>query len=434
MAKMPVFDPSMLQGFYAHDFEIDLSWMKKPTQHQFRWRCLEDRWQSSHRRVRNSTTLVKAFRNSTPTDVYVSTASWLNPIELPRLRDLEAAYPILLDHLVVFDIDVPPFCIANMELARQSAIDLYEWMKDKEEYAFSHVAFSGSKGFHLFYQDLAREKFQIPDPKEREEKVRSERKKLLDLVTSAGHTVDTKITADTRRIIRLPGTIHGRTGWKCSIVGIDTMYEPFKKWYKTLERHSNAVKIPRKPSKSKKINTHSKEKGIILNPQVDNLSIEVSTHVAGTKNRSSLLCWLPDSWGDPQQAILRALKFIETFHFGATAFWTDGHRTLMMVPRAIPREQLIKITRKLKMNTLHRELKERQHSWVRISGKFSDENDWERELMPINVLGKEFNSACTWPWSRSHLELSKRMGLSIECTEGELSGNEEPSIRIAQRA
>ena len=123
MAEKPEFDPSILQGFYGQDFEIDLSWMKKPTQHQFRWRCLENRWQSAHRRVRNSTTLVKAFRNSTPTDVYVSTASWLNPIELPRLRDQEAAYPILLDHLVVFDIDVPPFCIANMELARQSAID-----------------------------------------------------------------------------------------------------------------------------------------------------------------------------------------------------------------------------------------------------------------------------------------------------------------------
>lgn len=434
MAEKPEFDPSILQGFYGQDFEIDLSWMKKPTQHQFRWRCLENRWQSAHRRVRNSITLVKAFRNSTPTDVYVSTASWLNPIELPRLRDQEAAYPILLDHLVVFDIDVPPFCIANMELARQSAIDLYEWMKDKEEYAFSHVAFSGSKGFHLFYHDLAREKFQIPDPKEREEKVRSERKRLLDLVVSAGHTVDTKITADTRRIIRLPGTVHGRTGWKCSIVDIDTMHKPFKKWHRFLDRHSDAVKIPRKPASSKKNQRNAKEKEVTLNPHIDSLSVEVSTHVAGTKNRSALVCWLPHSWGEPQQAVLRALDSVELFSFGATAFWTDGLRTLMIVPRAIPREQLIKIARKLKMNTLHRELKERQHSWARITGMLSVEHEWEKELIPINVLGKEFNSVCTWPWSRSHLELSKRMGLSFECIEGEFSGNEEPSIRIAQRA
>ena len=434
MADKPEFDPSTLQGYYAQDFEIDLSWMKKPTQHQFRWRCLENRWQSSHRRVRNGTTLVKAFRSSTPTDVYVSTASWLNPIELPRLRDQEAAYPILLDHLVVFDIDVPPFCIASMEMARKSAVRLYEWMKDKEDYAFSHVAFSGSKGFHLFYQDLAREKFQIPDPKEREQTVRFERKKLLDLVTSAGHTVDTKITADTRRIIRLPGTVHGKTGWKCSIVDIETMYKPFKKWYKSLERHSNAVEMPRKPGKSSTVHAKPNEKEATLNTQVESLSIEVSTHVAGTKNRSALICWLPHSWGEPQQAVLRALDSIDVFGFGATAFWTDGLRTLMVVPRAIPREQLIKITRKLKMNTLHRELKEREHSWVRISGKFSEENDWERELIPINVLGKKYNSTCAWPWSRSHLELCRRMGLSIGALEGESSGNEEPSIRIALRS
>jgi hypothetical protein len=106
----------------------------------------------------------------------------------------------------------------------------------------------------------------------------------------------------------------------------------------------------------------------------------------------------------------------------------------MLVPRAIPREQLIKITRKLKVNTLHRELKERQHSWVRITGKLSEELDWEKELLPINVLGKEANAACVWPWSRSHLRLSSRMGLSIESDEAELAGNDEPSIRIAQRA
>jgi len=434
MAEKPEFDPSELQGYYAQDFEIDLSWMKKPTQHQYRWKCLDNRWQSSHRRVRNGPTLLKAFRDSTPTDVYVSTSSWLNPIDLPRLRDEEAAYPILLDHLVVFDIDVPPFCITNMELARQSAVKLYDWMKDRDEYAFMHVSFSGSKGFHLFYEDLQREKFQIPDPKEREKKVRTERKKLLDLVASAGHTVDTKITADTRRIIRLPGTVHGRTGWKCNIVDIETLHKPFKKWYKQLDRHDNAIKIPRKSTTPKTTRVKSKVDGEPVNVQTNTISIEVSTHVAGTKNRSALMAWLPYSWGAPPQAVTRALAYIEDFKFGATAFWTDGERTLMLVPRAIPREQLIKITRKLKVNTLHRELKERQHSWVRITGKLSEEHDWEKELLPINVLGKEANAACVWPWSRSHLRLSSRMGLSIESDEAELAGNDEPSIRIAQRA
>lgn len=434
MAEKPEFDPSVLQGFYAQGFEIDLSWMKKPTQHQYRWRCLENRWQSSHRRVRNGPTLLKAFNDSTPTDVYVSTASWLNPIDLPRLRDEEATYPILLDHLVVFDIDVPPFCITNMELARQAAVKLYEWMKDKEEYAFMHISFSGSKGFHLFYQDLQREKFQIPDPKEREQKVRTERKKLLDLVTSAGHPVDIKITADTRRIIRLPGTVHGKTGWNCSIIEMETLLKPFRKWYKLLDRHESAIKIPRKPSKTKINRSKSKVNVEPVNVQANTFSIEASTHVAGTKNRSALLAWLPHSWGDPQQAVTRVLPYIEDFKFGATAFWTDGERTLMLVPRAIPREQLIKITRKLKLTALHRELKERQHSWVRITGKLSDEHEWEKELMPINVLGKVLNDACVWPWSRSHLELCRRMGLSFESDETELAGKDEPSTRIAQRA
>ena len=434
MTESPVFDSENLRGHYTEGFDIDLSWMKKPTQHQYRWRCENNKWMTAHRRVRDASTLVKAFRGSTPTDVYVSTSSWLDPINLPRLRDIEASYPILLDHLVVFDIDTPPFCRRNMEHARQSALALYEWMETKTDYSFMHVAFSGSKGFHLFYEDLQREKFQIPEPKLREETVRKQRKRLLDEVLAAGHNVDPKITADTRRIIRLPGTVHGRTGWKCSIIELDMMSEPFKKWFKTLERHRGAIKIPRQV-KQKKIAT--KPVKTAKKPVVDpsyNYSIEVSSHVAGTKNRSSLVSWLPLSWGEPQQAVEKALEFAEEYAFGATAFWTDGHRTMILVPRAIPRQQLVKITRKMKLNRFHQDLKERHHAWVRITGMMSEDHEWERQLQPVNVLGKELDGACSWPWSSSHLELSKRMGLPFQIDGNDVSGGVEPSIRIVQRA
>ena len=109
MAEESMFDPAVLDGYYSKDLEIDFSWMKKPTQHQFRWRTLNNRWYSSPRRIRDAVTFVKAVGKAVPTDVYVSTSSWLNPVDLPRLHDTEAPYPILLDHLVVFDIDVPPF-------------------------------------------------------------------------------------------------------------------------------------------------------------------------------------------------------------------------------------------------------------------------------------------------------------------------------------
>lgn len=431
MAEESAFDPTALEGYYSNEFEIDFSWMKKPTQHQFRWRNIDNRWYSSTRRIRDGITLSKAFGKSTPTDVYVSTSSWLNPVELPRLNDTEAPYPILLDHLVVFDIDVPPFSQKNMEVARKYAVKMYEWMKEKSDYAFSHVTFSGSKGFHLFYHDLEREKFQIPDPKLREETVRKSRKELLEQAVKDGHIIDTKITADTRRIIRLPGTVHGKTGWICSIVSLEQLHRPFNQWKDTLLRHPQSRDMPKKASLKKSLFTRKKKPKEVKSEQLT--SIEVSTHVPGTKNRSALLEWLPNSWGEPEKAVEKALQLCQELHLGSTAFWTDGERTLMLVPRAIPREYLSKITKKNGFTNLAHELKQRDHAWIRISAQFAENSGWGDDLIPINVLAQETNDACKWPWSLAHLELSMRMGLEIKRDKMDSSGTQEPSMRIVRR-
>jgi len=434
MADAKMFDTEVLNGVYSNDYDIDLSWMRKPTQHQFRWRTLTNRWITSPRRVRDGSILKKAFGNSTPSDVYVSTSSWLNPVDLPRLRDQDASYPILLDHLVVFDIDIPPFSEKNMELARDSAFQLYQWMSQFTEYEFMHITFSGSKGFHLFYRDMQREKFQIPDPRKREESVRSARKDLLEKVLEAGFQVDSKITADTRRIIRLPGTFHGKTGWKCTIIDIDWLSVPFAQWKKHLPKHEFAIAMPMEAENSSIVAQQKEELEIETKAKGTLVSLEVSSHVAGTKNRSSLIGWLPISWGEPQIAVEKALQYAEKFSLGACCFWTDGTKTLLMVPRAIPREQLIKITKKMGMFNLSRALKEREHDWVRISGEMNEQEGWERMLTPINVLAKETNIQCTWPWSSSHLVLAQRMGLDVQQDGDECSGSPEPSVRIVRRA
>jgi len=434
MADGTTFDTEVLSGVYSAGYDIDLGWMKKPTQHQFRWRTPSNRWITSPRRVRNGSILKKAFGKSTPADVYVSTSSWLNPVDLPRLRDVDVSHPILLDHLVVFDIDIPPFSEKNMEIARESAFQLHQWMAEHTNYEFIHVTFSGSKGFHLFYRYCEREKFQIPDPKIREDSVRDARKKLLKRVLDAGHKVDSKITADTRRIIRLPGTFHGKTGWKCTIIDTEWISIPFKQWRGRLPKHDSAMAMPVQAESVPVMDLPQVKQDI--EPVTPNtlLSLEVSSHVAGTKNRSSLISWLPTSWGEPERAVEKALDYAEQFSLGSCCFWTDGNETLMIVPRAIPREQLIKITKKMGMDYLSRELKQREHAWVRISGEMTEHEDWERVLTPINVLAKETNGRCIWPWSSSHLALAQRMGLNVEKDNRECSGSPEPSVRIVRRA
>ena len=98
--KIREFDENSLIDYYSKNV-IDFSWIDKPSQHQFRWRCLDGSWNTSKRRIRNHETFVKAIKSDNPTDIYFSTSAWLNPIDLPRKNDSEKPRPVMLDHLIV---------------------------------------------------------------------------------------------------------------------------------------------------------------------------------------------------------------------------------------------------------------------------------------------------------------------------------------------
>ena len=371
-----------------------------------------------------------------PIDVYVSTSSWLDPVNLPRLKDNSRPSPILLDHLVVFDIDMRPFCVRKLEEARLATLDLKNWLIQNTDLEIQHVSFSGGKGFHLVARDPNRDLFAEPSPKLREQKVREQRKELLQRALLAGHPIDPVVTADTRRIIRLPGTVHGSTGWICSIIEHDWLKKPVNDWIGNVPRHELAIKMPKKPLLSlPKLSLTKKS----TKPQADTaseseefVSMEVSTHVHGTKDRSALITYLPLKWGRPKHAISTSQKHFDQLDLGPVAYLEDGKNVLAIIPRALPRDYLISKLKKVGLIRFANELRLYEHAWVRISGRMARDS-WESELEPISVLGYEASSRCKFPWSSSHLDLCKRLGLPILVDSSDLAGSKEPAIRIAIR-
>ena len=240
-----------LLAHYAQS-PIDFTWIPFPNQHSYRWRTIEGKWVTARRRIRNHETLTKAIGKDVVSDLYISTSRWLDPIDLPRLRDKERPHPILLDHLIVFDIDVAPLSLKNLDKARSTALELYNYLADDASIEFLSCSFSGSKGFHLFYLDLERDKFAIEGPKEREETVRESRKQLLTRVLEEGFKVDNRVTADTRRIIRLPGSIHGTTGYQCTVLSLEKLKKSLKDLLEDIPRIDSAQKIPKRARKLKK--------------------------------------------------------------------------------------------------------------------------------------------------------------------------------------
>lgn len=424
-----------LSSYYSSN-EVDLSWLKKSSQHQFRWKTIKGPWVTSDRRISSSKKLFELFSNSMPTDVYVSTSSWLNPVNLPRIKEIKKPSPILLDHLVVFDIDIRPFCLLRLEEARKATLHLKNWLIDNSEIKIRHITFSGSKGFHIIAEDPDREPFSEPDPRLREDKVRSQRKRLLDRVIEAGHPVDNVVTADTRRIIRLPGTIHGKTGWVCTIINEEWINTPVKEWINKIPRHETALKIPKwPPIRIPKLSIPQ-----IKFKMTDNkfesapkhTSLELSSHVSGTKDRSAFVSWLPRKWGDIRTSIEKSQELFSHLKLGPVAYFHDNKRVLVIIPRAIPKDFLLsKISQKEFKNFVY-ETRHMEHSWTRISGRLVGE-DWESEIEPISVLGYDYSENCLHPWSAPHLEICSRLGLPIRELQGEISGSDKVPLRVAIR-
>ena len=423
-----------LLAHYAQN-PIDFTWIPSPNQHSYRWRTTEGKWVTARRRIRNHQTLAKAIGKDVVSDLYISTSRWLDPIDLPRLRDKERPHPILLDHLIVFDIDVAPLSLKNLEKARTIAIDLHDYLDSDTSMEFLSCSFSGSKGFHLFYLDLDREKFAIEDPKEREETVRASRKELLTQVIEKGFDVDERVTADTRRIIRLPGSIHGTTGYQCTVLTLEHLRKPLRELLEDIPRIDSSQKIPKRARRLKKKAKKKKSKlrkKVVETRTMQQYMVEASTHVPGTKDRSVIMLWLPRAWGSGQEALETALEMINEEKLGPCSFWQQGDRILMLSPLAFPRAQVVKLFSSYKLRKRAAILKEREHDWIRITNAMDEDSDWHDELEPIGLYGDQVDTKTSF--SASHLELERRMGIHRQVpTSATFAGNQEPTLRIAVR-
>ena len=419
---------------YYQNHDVDLSWLNKPSQHGFRWRCSNGSWRKSKRRISSQNTFRKAIAKDNPSDIYFSTSSWLEPIDLPNLNDETKPHPILLNHLIVFDIDFAPLSLENLEQARVTTLNLHKWIQKHYDYELMSISFSGSKGFHLFYNDPDRSLFSIENSKERETAVRENRNKLLQEVLLTGFKVDPRITADTRRIIRLPGSIHGKTGLLCHRINVERLATNIESWINDVPSFFGNIDIPKVAKvKPKKVNQTSKKviKKIQENVVEQSYMIEVSNHLPNTKDRSALIFWTPYSWGIEAVCLERLEELVRAENLADSYIFSDGQRILFVCPEAFTRAKVVKILDKIGMEKLSKTLATRQHYWVRISGIMNQDGNWYNEPRFISMI-KGTNSKQNY--SKAHLTLLCKLGLDIDIYHYEqVAGNTEPSIRMIVR-
>ena len=358
-----------------------------------------------------------------PADLYVSTSAWLDPVNLPGLRDDTKPAPVLLDHLVVFDMDLGPFSLKRLEQVRKRTSALLLWLTEHTDLELLHVTFSGGKGFHVVLRDPDRTPFEVAEPREREGAVRKHRQALLERVMAAGHTVDPTVTADTRRIIRVPGSLHGRTRWACTVLEEGLIHQPLRRWVGTLPRATDAEVMPKWPPRQAR-NASAKQEPAA--PRPERLSLEVSTHVVGTKDRTAVVALLPNKISDEQ----RLESFLDALpdDVAPLAVFEAGGRFLVVAPRAFPRARAMAVLEGMGLKAIAARHRADEHAWIPLLESTGE------SLEGITPRGwSRMDHEVGHPWSRPHLELRHRLGLTAPKAAGDLAGSAEPAMRFAHR-
>ncbi len=202
-----------IKEFYKN-FPPSLEEISSPNWRQFRFALPNGRFFKVPDTIRNEKILQKWLVKKNPADVYYSVAKFLSPQKVGAKTD-ELYKNLFLGADLVFDIDFSPFSIRKLEMARKEALKLLGFLRQKK-IVVKYIAFSGAKGFHLVCIDPF--EYNCESPVERENQAKKFRKEIAGQVLSDGIKIDSKVTVDTRRIIRLPGTINSKTGLECIVL------------------------------------------------------------------------------------------------------------------------------------------------------------------------------------------------------------------------
>jgi len=220
------------RSFYQHHLP-DLSAITDLSHRHFRILLPRGTFLKLQDRIRSEEVFRRWLVRYRPSDVYYSTSCWLVPENLGRRERTPLSDNIFLSSDIVFDIDRTPFSTKNLELARWDTLRLLAFCDDNR-LAVKYIAFSGSKGFHVICADPRR--YDDPSPFVREDMAKAARREIIARVLTEEIAIDTKITVDTRRIIRVPGTINSKSGYVCTVLSREQMEEPVSAILKYIPR------------------------------------------------------------------------------------------------------------------------------------------------------------------------------------------------------
>ena len=170
--------------------------------------------------------LLSILKRYSPSDVFYTPSKFSDPTVINKKSDKMSQNLFLYANEFVIDIDSSDpkkSWEENLAASKNAVLKILGYLKDGDWVPFMPfgwypfmLVFSGNKGWHMHFHFDARPN--EPDPIKRELRVKQIKSRIIDDIYRFEPLVDTIPSWDTRRIIRLPGSVHGKTGNLVEIV------------------------------------------------------------------------------------------------------------------------------------------------------------------------------------------------------------------------
>ena len=313
----------------------------------------------------------------------------------------------------------------KLEDARQQAIRMNEFLKSKG-ISVRYSAFSGSKGFHVVSDDPWNDEITEENPRKRESKAIERRKRIVQEAKEKGIVFDEKVTVDTRRIIRLPGTINSKTGSICTVLSKKELESDIYEILKLARRH--AISAPKIPLRRRvREMTHDFIMGKIpglkgrlgVRPTPEEkpcYSTFITNNILGTRLKIPMLEF--GGWRKIEEITGVIKKVQRQYGLGDVFIFGDGNRFTAFSLKAVSRRRAEKIlfaTGSMNLNACKKYgcTFMRVGKTVGMNGKVT-----RREPELIRVLQSDLRGQA----SRTHFEFLSSLGVKVSGEKMEFCG------------
>jgi len=231
-------DPHQIRQFYLQGFKETASiedwpgvWRK-----QFKIRSHEGHFMKLNRlRNRlNFKSLLGFCVRYTPLNLYMSALNWLMPERVGRKGRANGAFPVGGEYVV--DIDNPSlmrswggvngFSVSGLQLTHDKTLAIVD--KIRENYSDIRIVFSGRRGFHVHVLDFNVTDWTYyteEDPIKSHEVARFLYTRYLKTALGEISKYHFNLSADPMRVMTVSGSLNGRTGKICFLVGTPLDFE-----------------------------------------------------------------------------------------------------------------------------------------------------------------------------------------------------------------